>query len=348
MRQIFAKRIQRKYFAKQAGLILQNDIRGENFETPETPETPEFPKVPEIPEILETEAVREAAAFFSPARKTDAFKTASGESVSADMTDISDISASEATSRPKIRGRHKISSKQSFLNNITAFVICAVTGWIFALNVVSNGSITVAADTENLLSARQKTVDSLNSDVKNLSGQIEELSRTAGMSVSETTQNSGADSGKTYISAVTGSGITVTLNDSPLWSQRIGSSDSLTNVNDYVVHQQDVEAVMNALWKGGAEAMMIQDQRVFSTTAVRCVGTVLLVEGKQYAPPYAIKAIGPQDGMLRALFESKSVQTYLEYVRAEGLGFQFSREESMTFPETVPMLQSMKYAKIKE
>ena len=195
MRQIFAKRIQRKYFAKQAGLILQNDIRGENFETPETPETPEFPKVPEIPEILETEAVREAAAFFSPARKTDAFKTASGESVSADMTDISDISASEATSRPKIRGRHKISSKQSFLNNITAFVICAVTGWIFALNVVSNGSITVAADTENLLSARQKTVDSLNSDVKNLSGQIEELSRTAGMSVSETTQNSGADSG---------------------------------------------------------------------------------------------------------------------------------------------------------
>lgn len=315
---------------------MQNDIRGENFETPETPE------------ILETEAVREAAAFFSPARKTDAFKTASGESVSADMTDISDISASEATSRPKIRGRHKISSKQSFLNNITAFVICAVTGWIFALNVVSNGSITVAADTENLLSARQKTVDSLNSDVKNLSGQIEELSRTAGMSVSETTQNSGADSGKTYISAVTGSGITVTLNDSPLWSQRIGSSDSLTNVNDYVVHQQDVEAVMNALWKGGAEAMMIQDQRVFSTTAVRCVGTVLLVEGKQYAPPYAIKAIGPQDGMLRALFESKAVQTYLEYARAEGLGFQFSREESMTFPETVPMLQSMKYAKIKE
>ena len=316
---------------------MQNDIRGENFETPETLETPEFPKVPEIPEILETEAVREAAAFFSPARKTDAFKTASGESVSADMTDISDISASEATSRPKIRGRHKISS-----------VICAVTGWIFALNVVSNGSITVAADTENLLSARQKTVDNLNSDVKNLSGQIEELSRTAGMSVSETTQNSGADSGKTYISAVTGSGITVTLNDSPLWSQRIGSSDSLTNVNDYVVHQQDVEAVMNALWKGGAEAMMIQDQRVFSTTAVRCVGTVLLVEGKQYAPPYAIKAIGPQDGMLRALFESKAVQTYLEYVRAEGLGFQFSREESMTFPETVPMLQSMKYAKIKE
>ena len=85
------------------------------------------------------------------------------------------------------------------------------------------------------------------------------------MSVSETTQNSGADSGKTFISAVTGSGITVTLNDSPLWSQRIGSSDSLTNVNDYVVHQQDVEAVMNALWKGGAEAMMIQEQRVFST-----------------------------------------------------------------------------------
>ena len=33
-----------------------------------------------------------------------------------------------------------------------------------------------------------------------------------------------------------------------------------------VVHQQDIQAVVNALWSGGAEAMTIQDQRVISTT----------------------------------------------------------------------------------
>lgn len=41
---------------------------------------------------------------------------------------------------------------------------------------------------------------------------------------------------------------------------------------DIVVHQQDVENVVNALWAAGAEAMMLMDQRVISTSAVRCVG----------------------------------------------------------------------------
>ena len=58
--------------------------------------------------------------------------------------------------------------------------------------------------------------------------------------------------------------------------------------DDIVVHQQDVQAVVNALWASGAEAMMIQDQRVISTSAVRCVGNTLILQGRVYAPPYRI------------------------------------------------------------
>ena len=111
--------------------------------------------------------------------------------------------------------------------------------------------------------------------------------------------------------AVEGPGITVTLDDSPLWKTMVNDSESTSNINDYVIHQQDIEAVVNALWTGGAEAMMIQDQRILSNSAVICVGNVLMLQGKQYSPPYTITAIGPTDDMLDALEDSQAVQIYL-------------------------------------
>ena len=53
-----------------------------------------------------------------------------------------------------------------------------------------------------------------------------------------------------------------------------------------VVHQEDIQAVVNALWSGGAEAMTIQGQRVISTTAVKCVGNTVVLHGIPYGPPY--------------------------------------------------------------
>ena len=54
--------------------------------------------------------------------------------------------------------------------------------------------------------------------------------------------------------------------------------------DDLVVHQQDVQSVVNALWAGGAEAMMIMDQRVVNTSAVRCIGNTLLLQGRRTRP----------------------------------------------------------------
>lgn len=74
-------------------------------------------------------------------------------------------------------------------------------------------------------------------------------------------------------------------------------------VDDVVVHQQDVQAVVNALWAAGAEAMTIQDQRVIATSAVRCVGNTLILQGRVYSPPYVITAIG-DIGSLRSGLDS--------------------------------------------
>lgn len=127
---------------------------------------------------------------------------------------------------------------------------------------------------------------------------------------------------------VRGPAVTVTLDDAP----HQGSVPSGFTADDMVVHQQDVQAVVNALWAGGAEAMMLMDQRVISTSAVRCVGNVLILQGRVYSPPYVIRAIGNVDHMRAALDRSSSLRIYRQYVDVLGLGYQVSTQDDLTMP----------------
>ena len=110
-----------------------------------------------------------------------------------------------------------------------------------------------------------------------------------------------------------------------------------------VVHQEDVQAVVNALWAGGAEAMTLMDQRVISTSAVRCVGSTLRLQGRVYSPPYTIRAIGDTGRLLEALETSPEVQIYQEYVDAYGLGYQEKVLRSVEMPGFEGPLE-MRYA----
>lgn len=130
--------------------------------------------------------------------------------------------------------------------------------------------------------------------------------------------------------AVEGPGLTVTLDDAPRAADRLIPDG--TSPDDLVVHQQDVQAVVNALWAGGAEAMQIMDQRVISTSAVRCVGNTLILQGRVYSPPYVIKAIGKPEAMEQALAASKNVQLYRYYVRHYGLIYRTSRADEVRLP----------------
>ena len=44
--------------------------------------------------------------------------------------------------------------------------------------------------------------------------------------------------------------------------------------------------MLNALWSAGAEGIQMQDQRIIGTSAPRCVGNTLLLNGRTYSPPY--------------------------------------------------------------
>jgi uncharacterized protein YlxW (UPF0749 family) len=129
------------------------------------------------------------------------------------------------------------------------------------------------------------------------------------------------------LTPVTGPAITVTLDDAPSSVAANGIEPDLL-----VVHQQDIQAVVNAFWSGGAEAVTIQGKRVISTTAVKCVGNTVVLHGIPYGPPYQISAIGDQARMHAALTESEPIQIYQQYVESYGLVFREESEARAKFP----------------
>lgn len=124
---------------------------------------------------------------------------------------------------------------------------------------------------------------------------------------------------------VVGPGVVVSLSDAP-------ASSTSDNPDDLVVHQQDLQGVVNALWAGGAEAIAIQGQRVVSTTAVRCIGNVLLLHGRTYSPPYVIEAIGDPDLLTEALADDAAVELYLRYVEAFDMGWSVHESDDLALP----------------
>lgn len=245
----------------------------------------------------------------------------------------------------KHTGRH-VAKRASWLSGTAVFLVLALSGFLLATNVRINRTVVISSDTADLVEQRVRQVDQLQKDITKLSSQIETLKDFAGTGDSNDTNDSETAGSGTMLSAVHGPGVTVTLNDSPLWENMVDNSGSAANINDYVIHQEDIESVMNALWAGGAESMMIQDQRVLFNSAVICQGNVLLLQGRKYSPPYTISAIGPSGDMIAALENSSAMKIFQEYVSAFGIGYKVETKDNLQFPETTALLQSLQYSSV--
>jgi uncharacterized protein YlxW (UPF0749 family) len=133
------------------------------------------------------------------------------------------------------------------------------------------------------------------------------------------------------LTPVSGPAVTVALDDVPRAEQQRDLSAG-ARPDDLVIHQQDVQGVVNALWAGGAEAMTIMGERVIATTAVRCVGNTLLLHGRVFSPPFTITAVGEPSRMHRALAADPAVQVFQQYVAVYGLGYTMSTSQRATLP----------------
>ncbi|MCZ4500376.1 MAG: hypothetical protein JWQ74_2931 [Marmoricola sp.] len=172
----------------------------------------------------------------------------------------------------------------------------------------------------------QSRVAQLNRDVGSLSRQV------SNVRVEDLQKQVDAVRKPAGFSAVSGPGLTVTLTDAPksaiVEAKRAGGISE----DELVVHQQDIQAVVNALWAGGAEAMTIQGQRVISTTGIKCVGNTVVLHGVPYSPPYRIAAIGDISGLQASLDASDYVNAYLTFVYEYQLGYQVETSAGLDFP----------------
>lgn len=124
--------------------------------------------------------------------------------------------------------------------------------------------------------------------------------------------------------AVAGPGLAVSLDDSSEEESPSG------NLNDLVVHSQDVQAVANGLWAAGAEALAVNGERVVPTSGLLCVGNTLLINGTVHSPPYRFAAVG------RDLRDRFLADPMVDRLRADAerfrLGFSVEDQDRVEVP----------------
>jgi uncharacterized protein YlxW (UPF0749 family) len=213
-------------------------------------------------------------------------------------------------------------------------VVTAAAGLMFAMSFQTAQGRDLRADRDlpQLIMEGDARVAARASALDGLQKEVAALSKTNAPSddhLSSLTRAAEKLAAAAATTKVRGAALEVTLDDA---ERSVDSLPDGFTGDDIVVHQQDVQAVVNALWASGAEAMMIQDQRVISTSAVRCVGNTLILQGRVYAPPYRITAIGDVDRLQQGLDADPSVTIYKQYVDAVGLGYDLHTHSSVEFP----------------
>lgn len=220
--------------------------------------------------------------------------------------------------------------------SIAVPVVALIAGLMFAISsrTANGGDLrSERAELTEVIHDRVRTVGALEAQRKTLAEQVQALTDQlaahdeGAAALNDQTTAAEAAAGLT---PVHGPAVKVTLTDAPLGAD--GQLPAGARPDDVIIHQSDVQGVVNAMWAAGADAVMIQGHRLITTTAVRCVGNTLLLLGKTYSPPFVITAIGDQSAIEQALQDSPGVKLFLDAVQAFGLGYEVQRVADATAP----------------
>ena len=241
------------------------------------------------------------------------------------MTQRSALSRARSALHRAVAAHRRRNASRTTLGRTTTTLVCLVVGFLVVVSAVQARGIDLRparnTDLVSLLQDQSRRNAELTSRVTRLQDEVAGLSADV-VGSDDLDAAEAALSRQAGLTAVQGPAVTVTLDDAPDSVRPDGVDGDLL-----VVHQQDIQAVVNALWTGGAEAMTIQGQRVISTTGIKCVGNTVVLHGVPYAPPYVISAIGDRARLGAALRDSPALTIYRQYVEAYGLGYE-QRDEA--------------------
>lgn len=254
------------------------------------------------------------------------------------MSEGSESRADDAPERPRRPwGRWRIGTPAVVLLCGALFVVSATNSEGTDLRPGRYTDLAALTDSEaDKYDALEQRVSDLNADVEQLaesvddrqvdrfSRRVERLEDPAGMTPKS------------------GPGVAVTLSDAP--EEVINSTTQ--DLNLLVVHQQDIQAVVNAMWKGGATAVTVQGQRVITTTGIKCEGNSVQLHGVPYPQPYVIEAVGDQTELVRAIADDDYLQIYREQAAIPDIsvGWDLQLQALVTAP-AYDGLTDLSYAK---
>lgn len=228
---------------------------------------------------------------------------------------------------PGIRARHLIGM----------LAVTVASGLLFSVSALNERRHPAAtSDLATLVRTRQEQVRQLETEVSSLDAAIEGFSPAQSGTAAEDAFTAGSTR------PVSGPGVQITLSDAPAGQVPAGATP-----DDLVIHQQDIEDTMNALWSGGAEAMTVQGVRVTDRTVIRCIGNVILVDGTSFSPPYVIQAIGDPAALHAAVASNPRMVNYQAYVAKYGLGWDMQTKDALSFAPATTSL-TVNYATVEE
>ncbi|MDR2453801.1 MAG: DUF881 domain-containing protein [Bifidobacteriaceae bacterium] len=218
-----------------------------------------------------------------------------------------------------------------------------MAGLLFTLNARSarGSDLRDAPCLRGMLTARDRQVQDLQARQAELSQAVAELVERAAPSSGQIDPQVSLAAGGVEVA---GPGLTVTLSDAAAAQDLLAQAPD-TPADQLLVHQQDIDAVMNALWAGGAEAMAVQGHRIASNTAVKCVGNVILVAGRVYSPPYQVSAIGPEQAMRQRLEADALVRAYRDRAARLGLTWSVAGSDRLVIAAAAAISAPLRYAR---
>ena len=168
--------------------------------------------------------------------------------------------------------------------------------------------------------------------VEALRAQVRELGAATGQSdVAET-----ATRLRTAAVAVQGPGLRLTVTP-------VASDGGRGDVTD-----KDLQALVNALWFVGAEAVSVNGQRIGTLTSIRTAGAAVTVNFVSISPPYEIRAIGDTTTMRSRLADTAIGRELQRRADLNGLGYEVVGAGDQTLGAIPDQRQRLRHAETAE
>lgn len=232
-------------------------------------------------------------------------------------------------------------------------IVLILCGSLFVISAVSSGGVDLRpgryTDLTTLAEAERADYDRLLERRNELDTEVDRLTEeVSGVGVEKLREEASQLQDPAGLTPRSGPGVTITLSDSPdeLFDAAAGSEDPASpDPNELIVHQQDIQAVANALWKGGASAVTIAGERIVTTTGIKCEGSVVLLQGAFYPQPFVVQAVGDPAALTTAIQADPLVAGYRADAADEDIqiGWTFEEETHVEAP-AYDGLSDMEYA----